>query len=35
MTDAKSRKEDTRKLAFVVILMSMFVLVLYGLGPLI
>jgi preprotein translocase subunit SecE len=35
MTIRNPKKEDTRKLTFVVIYMSMFVLVLYGLGPLV
>jgi preprotein translocase subunit SecE len=35
MTARNPNKEDTKKLTFVVIFMSMFVLVLYGLGPLV
>lgn len=35
MDSKKPADEDTRKLAFVVVVMSIFVLVLYGLGPLV
>jgi hypothetical protein len=35
MNNRKQMKEDTRKLTFVVIIMSMFVLALYGLVPLV
>jgi hypothetical protein len=34
-TPVDERKDETKKLAFVVIYMSMFVLVLFGLGPMI
>lgn len=35
MDKKKIPEDDTRKLAFVVVYMSVFVLVLFGLGPLI
>ena len=35
MEDKKQREDETRKLTFVVIFMSLFVVVLFGLGPLI
>jgi hypothetical protein len=35
MDDKKQREDETRKLTFVVIFMSLFVVVLFGLGPLI
>lgn len=35
MEDKKQQEDETRKLTFVVIFMSLFVIVLFGLGPLI
>ena len=35
MDNKKPVEEDTRKLTFLVVFMSLFVLVLFGLGPLI
>jgi len=35
MDNKKSMENDTRKLAFVVVYMSVFVFILFGLGPLI
>jgi hypothetical protein len=35
MDDKKQQEDETRKLTFVVIFMSLFVAVLFGLGPLI
>jgi hypothetical protein len=35
MDDKKKQDDETRKLTFVVIFMSLFVVVLFGLGPLI
>jgi hypothetical protein len=35
MDENKQREDETRKLTFVVIFMSLFVAVLFGLGPLI
>jgi len=35
MEDKKQQEDETRKLTFVVIFMSLFVVVLFGLGPLI
>lgn len=35
MDDKKQREDETRKLTFVVIFMSLFVVALFGLGPLI
>ncbi len=35
MDNKKSMENDTRKLAFVVVYMLVFVLVLFGLGPLV
>ena len=35
MDDKKQQEDETRKLTFVVIFMSLFVVVLFGLGPLI
>jgi hypothetical protein len=35
MDDKKKQEDETRKLTFVVIFMSLFVVVLFGLGPLI
>ena len=35
MGDDKKQEDETRKLTFVVIFMSLFVVVLFGLGPLI
>ena len=35
MDDKKQQDDETRKLTFVVIFMSLFVVVLFGLGPLI
>jgi hypothetical protein len=35
MDEKKQREDETRKLTFVVIFMSLFVVVLFGLGPLI
>ncbi len=35
MDEKKQREDETRKLTFVVIFMSLFVAVLFGLGPLI
>ncbi len=35
MDDKKQQEDETRKLTFVVIFMSLFVVVLFGLGPII
>jgi hypothetical protein len=35
MDDKKKQDDETRKLTFVVIFMSLFVVVIFGLGPLI
>ena len=35
MDDKKKQDDETRKLTFVVIFMSLFVVILFGLGPLI
>lgn len=35
MDDKKKQDDETRKLTFVVVFMSLFVVVLFGLGPLI